>query len=527
MNKFLFLLSTLTFVFDILTAQQRVIQLYQGAAPGSENWTWNEAENDHNAWNTTAVYNVSHPTLTIFAPDSMSSTGTAVVICPGGAFHALSINSEGFDVARWLVKKGVTCFVLKYRLARSQTTDPVAEMTAKWGKPEFNEAMKNTIPLAVADGKNAITYVRNHAAEYGVDPRRIGIVGFSAGGTVAAAAAFDYTAENRPDFIAPVYPYFPSEMVTKVAADAPPMFAVAATDDGLNLAAHSVNLYQQWLTAKRPTELHMFSKGGHGFGMKVQHLPSDTWIDRFGDWLRLNNYLQPIDAPEWTKKFAYWQLDSIREDGEKRTRNDWQNLARYRKANTALAETKSTKPRVVFMGNSITDGWINADSAFFAGKNYIDRGISGQTTPQMLIRFRPDVIDLKPEVVVILAGINDIAGNTGPITLEETFGNIVSMAQLARANNIKVVISSVLPAYDFPWRPGMQPADKVIKLNAMLAVYATKNNIVYLDYFNAMKDERNGLPANLSKDGVHPNLSGYKIMEPLAEKAIGDAMKRK
>ena len=192
-----------------------------------------------------------------------------------------------------------------------------------------------------------------------------------------------------------------------------------------------------------------------------------------------------------------------------------------------LAATKSTKPRVVFMGNSITDGWINADSSFFDGKNYIDRGISGQTTPQMLIRFRPDVIDLKPAVVVILAGINDIAGNTGIMTLEETFGNIVSMSQLAKASNIKVVISSVLPAYDFPWRPGMQPAEKVIKLNAMLRDYAAKNDVVYLEYFIAMKDERNGLPASLSHDGVHPTLAGYKIMEPLAEKAIAEALKRK
>jgi acetyl esterase/lipase/lysophospholipase L1-like esterase len=527
MNKFLFLLSTLLFSVGILHAQQKVIQLYQGAAPGSESWTWNDAENDHNAWNTTAVYNVSHPTLTVFAPDSMSSTGTAVVICPGGAFHALSINSEGFDVARWLVKKGVTCFVLKYRLAHSLTSDPVAEIQAKWGKPEFNEAMKNTIPLCVADGKAAITYVRTHAAEYGIDPNQVGIIGFSAGGTIAASAAFNYTPENKPDFIAPIYPFFPPEMVTSVAADAPPMFAVAATDDGLNLASHSVNLYQQWLAAKRPAELHVFSNGGHGFGMRVQHLPSDGWIDRFGEWLRLNKYLEPIHALERTRKLAYWQLDSLRKEDENRTRNDWQNLTRYRKANAALAATTSAKPRVVFMGNSINDGWIKVDSAFFAGKNYIDRGISGQTTPQMLIRFRPDVIDLKPAVVVILAGINDIAGNTGPMTLEETYGNIVSMAQLARASNIKVVISSVMPAFDFPWRPGLQPAGKVIKLNAMLAAYATKNNMVYLDYFKAMKDERNGLPANLSKDGVHPNLLGYRIMEPLAEKAIAEAMKRR
>ncbi len=521
MNKFLFLLSGILYCAGILTAQQKVIQLYKGAAPGSENWTWNEAESDSNAWHTKAVYNVSHPTLTVFAPDSMSSTGTAVIICPGGAFHALSINSEGYDVANWLVKKGVTCFVLKYRLAHSVTTDPVAEMTAKWGKPAFNEENKAVIPLEITDGKNAIAYVRAHVGEYGIDPHRIGIIGFSAGGTVAASAAFNYNSENRPDFVAPVYPYFPPEMVTKIAADAPPLFVVAATDDGLNLAPHSVNLYQQWLTAKHPAEMHLYSAGGHGFGMRVQHLPSDTWIDRFGDWLRVNNYLKLLHPPEWATKLADWQIDDVKKNG------DWQNLARYRKANAALAATTSAKPRVVFMGNSITDGWINADSSFFAGKNYIDRGISGQTTPQMLIRFRPDVINLKPAAVVILAGINDIAGNTGIMTLEESFGNIVSMAQLARASNIKVVISSVLPAYDFPWRPGMQPAEKVIKLNTMLKQYADKNNIVYLDYFTAMKDERNGLPANLSKDGVHPTLAGYKIMEPLAEKAIAEALKRK
>ncbi len=521
MNKFLFLLPALFFSVNILTAQQKVIQLYKGAAPGSESWTWNEAENDNNAWKTKAVYNVSHPTLTIFAPDSMSSTGTAVIIAPGGAFHALSINSEGFDVARWLVKKGVTCFVLKYRLAHSVTTDPVAEMTAKWGKPEFNEENKAVIPLEIADGRNAIAYVRTHAAEYGVNPHKIGIIGFSAGGTVAASAAFNYTAENRPDFVAPVYPFFLPEMVTNIAADAPPMFIVAATDDGLNLAPHSVNLYEKWLAAKHPAELHMYSKGGHGFGMRVQHLPSDTWIERLGDWLRLNNYLKLLHPPDWASKLEDWQIEDVKK------KEDWQNLARYRKANNVLTVAKSAKPRVVFMGNSITDAWINSDSSFFAGKNYIDRGISGQTTPQMLVRFRPDVIDLKPAVVVILAGINDIAANTGPMTLDETFGNIVSMAELAKANNIKVVISSVLPAYDFPWRPGMQPAEKVIKLNAMLKDYASKNNIGYLNYFNAMKDERNGLPANISKDGVHPTLEGYKIMEPLAEKAIEEAIKRK
>ncbi|MEJ7680119.1 MAG: dienelactone hydrolase family protein [Segetibacter sp.] len=180
--------------------------------------------------------------------------------------------------------------------------------------------------------------------EYGVDPHKIGIVGFSAGGTVAASAAFNYTAENRPDFVAPVYPFFPPEMVTKIAADAPPLFVVAATDDGLNLAPHSVNLYQQWLTAKHPAEIHMYSTGNHGFGMRVQHLPSDTWIERFGDWLRVNNYLKLLHPPEWAKKLADWQIEDVKKNG------DWQNLARYRKANAALAATKSAKPQCSVYG---------------------------------------------------------------------------------------------------------------------------------------------------------------------------------
>src|SRR3954454_437515 len=145
----------------------------------------------------------------------------------------------------------------------------------------------------------------------------------------------------------------------------------------------------------------------------------------------------------------------------------------------------------------------------------------------MVLRFRPDVIDLKPAVVVILAGINDIAQNTGPMTLEQTYGNIVSMAELAKANNIKVVISSVLPAYDFPWHPGLEPAPKVMQLNKMLKDYADKNNITYVDYFSAMKDERNGLPKNLSEDGVHPTLAGYKIMEPLVQKGITATLGKK
>lgn len=175
------------------------------------------------------------------------------------------------------------------------------------------------------------------------------------------------------------------------------------------------------------------------------------------------------------------------------------------------------------MGDSITDSWNLAE--FFPGKPYVNRGISGQTTPQMLIRFRPDVIDLKPKVVVILAGTNDIAGNTGPTTLEAIEENFASMAQLAQANNIRVVLASVLPVYDYPWKPGLEPAQKIVALNAWLKSYAAANGYVYLDYFTPTVNAKLGMKAELSGDGVHPNKAGYAIMQPLAEQAIAQALK--
>jgi len=198
---------------------------------------------------------------------------------------------------------------------------------------------------------------------------------------------------------------------------------------------------------------------------------------------------------------------------------DWPNLKKYAQENQDLA-TINDEGRVVFMGNSITELWKNIDSSFFQNKPYVNRGIGGQTTSQMLLRFRQDVINLKPEIVVILAGINDIAENTGPISLENIFGNIVSMAELAKVNNIKVVLSSVLPANKFPWRPDLQPAEKVAQLNAMIKKYCQENNNIYIDYYSKMLDNQKGLDIKFTNDGVHPTLAGYKIMEPLLEEAI-------
>ena len=504
----------------LVIAQQKVIPLYNGAAPGSENWTYNEQQVPLPSH---VAYNVSHPTLTVFPADPAIATGTAVIVCPGGGFYILATGSEGSEVAHWLNQKGVTVFMLKYRLGKSLTDDPVKEMSASIRKPDFAVKTKPVIEFAIADGREAIRYVRAHAAEYGVSPDRIGIMGFSAGGTVAASAAFNYQAYDKPNFVAPVYPYIPAAMQGAIAADEPPLFVTVATDDGLGLTSQSIDLYNKWLAAKLPAELHIYEKGGHGFGMNKQNIPTDTWIDRFGDWLGLIGMLTPVD-PKVTEHLA--QNEKNMKYGDYLIHKDWSNLSRYADQNTKVPAPAPGEKRVVFMGNSITDGWINADPSFFAGKNYYDRGISGQTTGQMLVRFREDVINLKPSVVVILAGINDIAENNGPSKVEDTFGNLQSMAQMAKASHIKVVLSSVLPAYSIPWRPGIDPKPKVAELNKMMKAYCMEENIIYLDYYTAMADQRQGLPKSLSFDGVHPTLAGYKVMEPLAEKAIDEATKK-
>lgn len=220
-------------------------------------------------------------------------------------------------------------------------------------------------------------------------------------------------------------------------------------------------------------------------------------------------------------------LSDYQRSVDARNRNDWAFLARYRDANAALGDPKPGEARVVFMGNSITDAWAKSFPAMFPGKPYVGRGISGQTTPQMLVRFRQDVVALRPKVVVILAGINDIAGNTGPSTQAMIADNLRSMTEIAKANGIRVVLSSVLPAYDFPWRPGLGPAPKVVALNAWIKCYAAQAGAVYLDYYSRMADARGGLSPEIAADGIHPTEAGYRIMAPLAEAAIQQALSQR
>ncbi len=234
---------------------------------------------------------------------------------------------------------------------------------------------------------------------------------------------------------------------------------------------------------------------------------------------------KPCDCAELTTKLASAQ----------KTLHDWPNLARYHDANASVKPPAKNETRVVFMGDSITDNWQQPQyGGFFPGKPYIDRGISGQTTPQMLIRFRPDVIALQPKVVVILAGTNDIAGNTGPMTLEQIEANFESMSELAHANKIRVVLASVMPVSNYGHdRDGKsidvrdrRPPEKILELNKWIKQYAATHGDIYLDYFSAMVDDKGLLKADLSEDGLHPNAKGYTVITPLAESAITQALKK-
>ena len=270
-------------VWVSLMGQEEVVRLYPGKAPGSEHWTHREAENTSNLWKTRVVYNVADPTLTVFRPKPEDSVGTGVIICPGGAFFALSIDSEGFDVARWLVEKGITCFVLKYRLVECRTKDPTREVGQRG---PLDEVVAPIVKLALGDGLMAIRHVRERAKQYGVRSNRIGILGFSAGGTVAASVGLNYHRTSRPDFIAPIYlAYAWAVKGNGVPSDAPPLFALAASDDELQLGPQSVEIYQNWIGAGKSAELHLFARGGHGFGMRRQGRTTDRWIERFHDWM--------------------------------------------------------------------------------------------------------------------------------------------------------------------------------------------------------------------------------------------------
>jgi acetyl esterase/lipase len=281
-----------------------VIALWPDGAPGAEHWSQQEQE----TWlplpsevpqtsiplpfDIKIVRNIVRPTLTAYLPDPSVATGTAVVICPGGVFHFLAIEHEGRDVAHWLCARGVAAFVLKYRVLQTEPRDEdlIEQLQERFTDLiHLMELMQQIEPRAIADGQQAMKVVRQHAAEWGIEPERVGILGFSSGGVVAIGTAMQHDKESRPDFAAPIYPA-PSRRSIAVPADAPPLFLLAASDDPMAVGT-SLPLYSAWRDTGCPVELHLYAGGGHGFGMKKQGLPVDHWIERFSEWLRFQGFL--------------------------------------------------------------------------------------------------------------------------------------------------------------------------------------------------------------------------------------------
>ena len=510
------------FSFRSVPAQEKVIPLDQ-SIPLSETKGMEESVINSDP-NKRIIYNVAKPSLLYF-PAKNNISGTSVIIAPGGALQILSIDNEGIEVAKYLNEKGVDAFVLKYSLART-IKDPFAEVNKNFfsGDAKRDSMISSIIPYAMQDGLSAITYVRQNASEFGLNPNRIGFMGFSAGGTVTLSVVFNCNTDSRPNFIAVIYPWI-GEIGDKVPEEKTPAFIVVANDDPLKLVSQSLKIFDKWNNANQPVELHVYGHGGHGFGVDRNYSPSDKWIDAFVEWLGGEGLLWPENPQGFFADMTYKDFLKMQSSQQELLKTDWGNLTRYNAENKELS-SKTIKNQIGFYGNSITDFWIRFDKDFFEKNRFFDRGISGQTTSQMLVRFRQDVVDLEPSAVVILAGVNDIAENTGPISVDNIFGNIASMVEIAEANNIKPFLCSVLPAFEFSWNKTIDPREKIIKLNQMIKDYAEKNNIPYIDYYSVFVDDRGGFPQKYSPDGVHPNLEGYKVMEGVVDKEIVKAKLR-
>lgn len=271
-------------LFSLVISAQEIVNLPEEHT-GEVFWSNPEKEYMSTIWQTEVVTNVSKPTMEVFRPSEEKNTGTAVIIAPGGGLYALSIESEGNMVAKWLTDKGITAFVLKYHLVPTGE-DGVADISrlSQENPQKIGEEVAKVIPYSIQDGLNAIKHVRQNAEKYMVNPDKIGFMGFSAGGAVTMGVGYNYTTESRPDFLVPVYFWTDAMPVQKPKDDMPPMVIICATDDPLGLAIGSVDLYTSMLQAKKPVALHMYAKGGHGFGMRKQGLPSDSWIERFYEW---------------------------------------------------------------------------------------------------------------------------------------------------------------------------------------------------------------------------------------------------
>lgn len=525
-NKLVFFCLLLC-TFSQLKAQT-VIPLYEGKAPGSESWNWTQKETDDNPYHERILYNIVDPALVVYLPPPSAAVGTAVIIAPGGGFYTIGVNHEAADMAKWFTDRGIAAFVLRYRLIHSETDKPLEALRPLMQNLTlFEKKVASVADLAINDGLKAVAYVRSHADEFNISPERIGMMGFSAGGTVTMGTVYRSNAQNRPNFAMPIYPYMNLLKNEKVPADAPPLFICAATNDDLGIAKQSTALYESWIRADRPVEMHLYETGNHGFALRKQQMPVDNWTGQLNDWLDQHGWLWPFKPTGFYATSTPEKSKQLRKDEADRLKTDWAFQKRYADENSKLPALKPGENRVVFLGSSRIENWKKFDPQFFEqNPAYLNRGVSGQTTPQMLLRFRQDVIALKPAVVVFSGGSNDIAQNTGPTTLEAIAGNVETMILLAKANDIRVVLCAEMPVYEYPWRPGLQPADKIVALNQLYKALADKHQITYTDLYSPMVDERKGLKKEYQNDEVHPNQAGYRVLEPLVQNAIVTTLSR-
>lgn len=309
MKQIIVTVLLITFVANIRANAQQIIRLYEGKAPGSESWTQKESEFTHPMIDGLLVRNIVDPTLTVFRPENPN--GTAIIVCPGGGFHWLSYQSEGTEVAKWLSERGVTAFVLKYRLVNTgptlddfekafqnlMGTISAAHKTSAQSSdtaPAFSEEMYKVMNLSIEDGIQAMKYVREHASDYSIDPNRVGMIGFSAGSGVELEVVMKGDPSSMPNFTGHIYGG--DTRGQEIPENAPPLFILSAADD--NIAASNPDLFKKWREAGKSAELHIYSTGGHAFGMKEQGLPVDSWIDRFGDWLQVQGFIPQASSTD-------------------------------------------------------------------------------------------------------------------------------------------------------------------------------------------------------------------------------------
>jgi acetyl esterase/lipase len=270
---------------------QQVIKLYPGKAPGSENWNW-EVKEFTPMPNNRMLFNVSEPTLTIYPAVPGKGNGTSIIVAPGGAFHILSIDSEGHDVAKYLSERGITAFVLTYRVVKSNGPNPFAELMPLMNDfKKLDEINAPVVEMATQDGIEAIKYVKANAKKLGIDPIKMGFMGFSAGGTLTMNVLLSAPQELKPNFIAPIYHYANAVTGKEMPNAITPAFIAVAADDNLGFTPHSIRLFERWTAAKHPTELHIYENGGHGFGMRKNNTASDHWINDFENWLKVHKFL--------------------------------------------------------------------------------------------------------------------------------------------------------------------------------------------------------------------------------------------